>query len=205
MALCDEDDIRRWLKDSSVGDTDLAEWLEVAEERVQNYIGREFVAGARTEYFYNVRQGSILHTKSLNPTAVALTLYAAAGSDGVAVDEDEMFQVLNRGKVQLFFVRYETDPGLGGHGGIVQRRPGHYARVKVEYTGSATVPASVREACACIAAHMYRTCVLEASGLASERLGDYSYSRGAEKDGVAMPAAARRLLSAYRKSSVRSA
>jgi len=204
MALCDEDDIKRWLKDDSVEDSDLTEWLEVAEERVQDYTGRTFASGSQTEYFFNVRQGAILHLKNLNPSSLTVTLYAAAGSDGVEVDENSSWQLLNRGKLQLFFARYEIDSGLGGQGGTIQRRPGYYAKVKVEYTGSGTVPASVREACACIAAHMYRTCVLEVSGLTSERLGDYSYARGPEKDSVSMPAAAKRLLGPYTKSKIRS-
>jgi len=204
MALCDTDDIKRWLKDDSVDDDDLTEWLEVAEERVRDHTGYDFNSGAQEDNFYNVRQGAILHLRNLDPSSLTVTLYAAAGSDGVEVDENSSWQLLNRGKLQLFFARYEIDPGLGGQGGTVQRRPGYYARVKVEYTGSGTVPASVREACACIAAHMYRTCVLEASGLTSERLGDYSYSRSPEKDSVSMPAAAQRLLSAYRKSGIRS-
>jgi hypothetical protein len=204
MPLATTADVKRWLKDPTVKEEDLASWLEVAEERVRDYTGLAFADEDEelTETFTNVRQGSILNMRDRNPTDVVITAYLTSDLEelGSEVIEGVGYQMLERGRVQLIYSRYESDVGLGG--GTVERQPGYYVRVVVAYVASGVIPASVREACACWAAHMYKTSGMATSGLSSERLGDYSYSVNASESGV--PEAVRQLLGSYCQSRIRS-
>jgi len=204
MALATSDDVRRWLKDPSVEDKDIAPWLEAAEERVRDRTGLDFEPKDTqvTETHTNVRQGEILTLRDRGPTEITVAVYPSADSDGTEVAEGSGWQLLRRGRLQLLFTRYELDPGLGGQAGTVEQRPGWYAKVEVAYKASGLVPARVREACACWAAHMYRTSGLATGGLSSERLGDYSWSRDSGESAV--PEQVRELLGQSCQSQIRS-
>jgi hypothetical protein len=210
MALATVDDVKRWLKDPSIEDEDLAPWLEVAEEKVRDITGRFFGAAdaEQLETFTNVREGSIITLSEQDPQDVAVMVFGSVDSDGMALEADAGFQMLARGRVQLLANRYSTDLGLGGGEGVTERHLGYWSRVEVTYTSSGLVPASVREATACIAAHLYKTSAQETSGLDSERLGDYSYTRAGSRSDAAtsaaadIPAAAKMLLSGRGKTGI---
>lgn len=195
MALATFSDVRRVLGRDNVPDTQIQPFLAAVEEWLKKYTGRDFGAtGTVTEKFYNVREGSILYLSDISPGNVSVTVFASANGTGDALQENKEFQVLSHGRVQLFPFALRAVPGLEGV--VVRALPRFLARVEVTYTASGQVPSPVREAVALGTAARILRSRPDAQGFQSERLGDYSYSRGT---GDLMPDSVRSMLRPYRR------
>lgn len=148
--------------------------------------------------FYNVRDGAVLLLDAIAPTAVAkVEVYAKRTdrtfgtplapvtwgiSSNVALVVDQQYQVTDKGRVHLFAV------------GIL---PATWARVTVTYTPSGDIPQIVVEAAAVLAASMYAQSSSSSSGLKSERLGDYNYTKNEDTEGGDLLPAVRKRLAVY--------
>jgi hypothetical protein len=198
VALATVADVKRVLKNASIPDADLVPYLEDATEWVERVYGRDWDAsGAQTETFYNVRQGAIVALKDESPTSITVTGYGAPGSAGTVLVENTGYMVMSRGRIQLAFIRSASLPLTGVRPEELEAVPPYtWSRLVVAYTASGVVPAPVREAVALIAAASYRQSEDDVSGIKSERLGDYSYSRG-EGSEVVVPKRARTRLAPY--------
>lgn len=211
MALATLADVKRWLGrsgDSSI-DGDVTPILEAVEEWIAKHTGRVFDgSGTQVQKFYNVRYDEVLYLKDPNPVVTEVKVFRTAGASGTVLTADSGYQLQNEGALQLIYRQgFITDEGPGapvnhpeGYGRTFIR---HYDKVQVTYTPAASVPKMIREATAMIAAATYAQTEATISDLASETLGDYSYSRAAGSE-VVIPARALEFLRPYRKTKVRS-
>jgi len=194
VSLATTADVRRWLDEDaqSAPGTVLQPFLDAASEEVKRVTGRDWDAsGAITETFPSVQQGDLLTLKDEVPTGVTLFAYLTPTDSGRQLQTAE-YSLHPLGRLRLlrdveaFAERAPAFPrrrgGLGEALLSVDVKPVTYDRVVVTYTASNEVPAPVREAVALTAAAMYRQRGQSVSGIESEKLGDYSYTR-AKKDG----------------------
>lgn len=202
MPLADLDDVRRVLRRTDLDDATLQPFLDSAEQWVERVYDREWDAvGSQTENFFNVRQGAILTVKDENPTGIVVTGFAAPASDGTVLTVNQGYAVLDRGRVQLSLVRQIAVQNIRPEEAEIQP-PFTWARIQIVYTASALVPAPVREGVALIAAAGYAQSTADVGGLSSEKIGDYSYVRGAARGGggeLVIPKRARSLLAPYNR------
>lgn len=201
MALATTGDVRRILKRDDIPDEDITPFLETAEEWVERAYGRDWDAtGSILESFYNQRQGAILWLKDDNPTVTEVKGFAAPGSTGSVLTEDEGFMVMDRGRILMAKVRQISVANLRPEEKEQLLPPFTWSRIEVTYTASGTVPAPVRDAVAIIAAAGFRQSAQEISGLSGERIGDYSYTRmpvSGAASGSVIPLRAKTLLAPY--------
>ncbi|KKN47442.1 hypothetical protein LCGC14_0662820 [marine sediment metagenome] len=198
--MIDVDDVNRYLTSDATAEV-LAPYIAAAIEAIQNLTGRSWSDSVveRDEVFYNVREGAILWLDDITPAAVAsVSVYAKrtdravsllavpnwSTSSDVALTEDIQYQVMDRGRIHLFAT------------GIM---PATWARVTVTYTPSGSVPQTVQEAAAVLAASMYAQAARSSSGLKSERLGDYGYTKNEAVEGGDLLPAVRRRLTPYNR------
>jgi hypothetical protein len=197
MALAEEMDVKRILKDTSIDGASLTPYLQAAETWIEKVLGRDFdVTGSVTERFANIRQDGMLYLSDIAPTSIVITGYRRADSvTGSVLVEDASWQHLGDGKIQLLWT------SLGS-------LPWTWERIDVAYTASGQIPAPIREAAAIAAAALYRRSSLQASGLQSERIGDYAYTvtPGGQNstESSAIPAAARQMMRPWKKTRSRS-
>lgn len=181
MALAVLADVRRYLSNASgIDDTDLTPHLQAAEEWVRrHYHGVWDAVGTVTETFNFKRQDALLKLREESPTDVVITVFWTAASSGRILTVNTEYVLMPDGRIALQFDQFVNPRGLENV--VVRVSPDTYEVVQVAYTPSGVVPATVREAVAIIAAAAYEQKGLDVSGLQSERLGDYSYSRGGMK------------------------
>jgi len=213
MTLATTADVRRWLDetDASAPGTVLQPFLDDATEEVKRVTGRDWDAfGSVTETFPAVRQGDLLTLKDENPSGLTVTAYLSPSDAGRALQTAE-YSLHPLGRLRLvrdveaFAERAPAFPRrLGGLGDAllsVDVKPVSYDRVVVTYTASNEVPAPVREAVALTAAAMYKQRGQATSGIVSEKIGDYSYTReksnGGNGQNGAIPPEAMARLKAY--------
>jgi len=207
MSLATTADVRRWLDedaDSAPG-TVLQPLLDAASEEVKRVTGRDWDAhGTVTETFPSVQQGDLLTLKDENPTSLTIRAYLTPSDSGRDLQAAEyslhpLGRIKLRRDVEAFAERAPAFPrrrgGLGEALLSVDVKPVTYERVVVTYTASNEVPAPVREAVALMAAAMYRQRGQAVSGIKSEKIGDYSYTRAdnSDKDNSLPPEALERL------------
>jgi hypothetical protein len=200
--LATKDDVKRWLKDPSANDADIEKYLEAASEWVKHVCKKDWdTSGTVTEKFYDVRQDSLLQLKDESPTAVVVKAFITADDLGVTLVANTSYDVQERGKIRLHYERYRTPEGF--EEAVVEVPPGEWARIEVTYTAMGVVPPLVREAVAAIAATTYACSARDANRLASESLGDYSYSRAGDAT-IVIPPIATEYLGPYKKVHIRS-
>lgn len=188
----------------------LEAFLEAAEEWVQRAYKRNWTAtGTVTEDHYNVRQGALIHLRDDMPLApVVVTVFVIDNTDAIlgrVLTEGTSFQLLDRGRLQLFF--FPNDIAISGlQGGSAdaapqERLPIHYKTVRVSYSASEMVPKPVRDAVALIAASSYSQSQNEVSGFRREKIGEYEYERADPSSdtfgSLVIPARARSFLAPY--------
>lgn len=180
MALATLADVRRYLPGVTVDDNILQPLLDSVTEWIKEYANADWDAsGSVTENFYHVMSGKILKLKDSAPSSVAVNTYLGISSTASALTIDSGFRVMSNGRVQLREIsRMGRVQGLrpeeldaAGSGDT------EYSRVEVTYTASNVVPAPIKEAVAMTVAARYSQAKLNVSGVKSERLGDYSYTR----------------------------
>lgn len=191
-------DVQRYLNQPTLDDAYVQDFLDASEEFIKALTGIDWDSAEEsvTQTFNNVRYDEILALSDRNPTDVVVRVYATADGQADELVENTSFQVLADGEIQLFWNKI-----VWGVPHIQTNvLPSWYDRVEVDYTPSNTVPASVREATALIAAASVKQAGLDASDLQSESIGAYSYSRrtgGTNPLTVAVPPRARMWLASY--------
>ena len=210
--LAEPDDVRRWLGEA-VDDPTILPLLEAADEWVRDAYRRDWgVTGSVTESFPSAHAGDVLLLKEPNPSSITVTVYERPDSPGRALSAAE-FEVAGGGRVRLRHDPFRLRSPLSAVGPTSWPQPGLYdalraadapapaafSKVEVAYTASGVVPTPVREAVALIVAATYRRGRAEVSGMQSERLGDYSYTRETTKNGatVLVPKMAQDYLAPY--------
>ncbi len=207
MALATVADVRRWLEDENALENELTPFLEAAEDWVKRVARKNWDAtGTVTEDHFNVRQGSILQLKDENPIITKVTTFLTPSATGTELDLTSEIQLLDTGRLQLFF-----NPVVGARGlelASVSVRPVTHQRVEVQYTASSSVPKPVREGVAGLAASLYAGRGQDIHNLQSETIGGYTYRRGgprgAQGASDSWPAPVKALLSPYIRPRVRS-
>ena len=200
--MIDFNDVNRYLA-TAVAEDALATYIAAAEEHVQNITGRSWLVDPDeevTDTFYNVREGAILYLKDYDaPTALAVTVYNQGETSGSILTADVQYQWMEKGRVQLFH----------GHSILVgapeSLQPftsgiiiGMLSKVTVTYMPSGTIPQLVKDITAQLAAVMYTQGPAAISGIISERIGDYSYTRAATASGASTPSGAGDILSSVK-------
>jgi hypothetical protein len=205
MSLATTADVRRWLDetDAEAPGTILQPFLDDASEEVKRVTGRDWDAsGAVSETFASVQQGDLLTLKDENPTSLTIRAYLTPTDGGRDLQAAEyslhpLGRLKLRRDVEAFAERAPAFPrrrgGLGDALLSVDVKPVTYDRVVVTYTASNEVPTPVREAVALTAAAMYRQRGPTVSGVESEKIGDYSYTRRKDGKGALPPEALERL------------
>lgn len=202
-------DVRRLLG-QELNDEEIEPVLTSVETWVQSVANRDWESsGAVQETFPSASEGDVLALKDETPTGVKVTVFLAPDSAGRVLVSAE-FSVGVRGRVRIVHNPYRTRPVIQEHPQYRQRGlgqalltpdaqpPVNFDRVVVDYTATGTVPTPVREAVALITAASIAQARSDVSGMQSEKLGDYSYTRVAGKDiGIAVPARAIALLRPY--------
>ncbi len=207
MALATVADVRRWLQDEDALENELTQFLEAAEDWVKRVAHKDWdAAGAVTENHFNVRQGSILQLKDENPIITKVTTFLVPSATGTELDLTDEIQLLNTGRLQLFFS--PIVPARGFELASVSVRPVTYQRVAVEYTASNSVPKPVREGVAGLAASLYAGRGQNIHNLQSETIGGYTYRRGGPRGAQgatdSWPTPVKALLAPYIRPHVRS-
>lgn len=199
MALATLDDVKRWLKDPTAKDEDLQSWLESVTEWVKRVYNANWDAtGTVTETFHRVLQDALLKLKDEAPSAVVVKIYGTPDDLATTLVVNTNYTIEARGHIRLLYARYQTPVGFDE--AVVEIPPGLLARVEVTYTASNVVPKPVRDAVACIVAANYAQAGRAVSGLQSENLGDYSYSKADESDeALLLPRIALTYLAPYRR------
>lgn len=161
-------------------------FIAVADEWVRQITGRDWeLTGAQTKTFYNVREGDLLFLPDPSPTGVTIQVFET-GAPGRTLTSSEW---TTGSDGQIFLYRFglpfqnplavpRKDIGVQEAINTIDRPIARrYEHVDVAYTASGTVPATVREAVAMIAAASIQQAPQLASQMRSERIGDYSYER----------------------------
>ena len=185
-------DVNRFLATTAT-DVELAEAIAAAEEHVRNITRRSWAdAGAVTDTFYNVREGAILFLSDYDaPDTVVVTVHRRGETSGTLLTAEIQYQVMDKGRVQLYHGRNVSTAVLQlFSSGILIKT---LTRVTIAYAGSGTIPRIVKEVTAQLAATMFVQGPPLISGLASEKMGDYQYTRGAKFGGDVLPAIKKRL------------
>lgn len=178
-------------------------FLETASEWVERAYRRNWSStGPQVEDFYNVRQGEIINLQDEDPVTPVVTVFVTDNTNlatGRTLTEGTSYQLMSRGRVQLFF--FPTDISGFHGGGAIERLPITYKTVRVAYTASNIVPKPVRDATALIAAASYRQSATEISGFRREKMGDYEYERANPSEdsfgALVIPSRARAFLAPY--------
>lgn len=178
MALATVNDVVRYLGESggSVPSGSLQTFLDTADAWVKKVTGGAWdETTSQTTDFFMVDEGAILNLPDGNPTVTAVQVWWYSDNDDpdqFVVDDD--YQVLDNGKVRLLDHDLITIPFEGA---VAKRQRRELARVRITWTPGGSVPAPIREAVALYAAAMWRQAPMDASGLVTETLGSYNYSR----------------------------
>ena len=190
--MIDFNDVNRYLA-TAVAEDALATYIAAAEEHVQNITGRSWLVDPDeevTDTFYNVREGAILYLKDYDaPTALAVTVYNQGETSGSILTADEQYQWMEKGRVQLFHghsILVGAPESLQPFSsGIIVARLTDEERPTVDITAQ-------------LAAVMYTQGPAAISGIISERIGDYSYTRAATASGASTPSGAGDILSSVK-------
>ena len=196
MALALTADVKRILRRPNEDiDSQLAPALEAAEQWVRERTGRGWdQSGSVTQTFYNIRQGKTLYLDDVAPKSItSVTSYLTADGTGTLLTADTDYQLEDKGKLHWYFNALVSPGGLPG--ASVRILPSIYAKIVVVYKARGQVPAPVREATAIIAAASFNGTAAPISGMRSQRMGDYSYTR--DGTGVVVPKAAIDYLAQY--------
>ena len=179
--MIDFNDVNRFLATPATAEA-LTESIAASEEHVRNITGRSWAAaGDVTDTFYNVREGAILFLTDYDaPETVVVNVYRRGQLSGSLLVAEVQYQAMDKGRVQLYHGR----SALVGVPESVQPFSSGLliktlTRVTIAYTSSGTIPQIVKDVTAQLAATMYIQGVKLISGLASEKMGDYQYTRGA--------------------------
>jgi len=184
--MIDSGDVNRYLK-STAEAANLVPYIAAAIEAIQNLTGRTWSdsVSSKEEVFYNVRDGAILYLDDIAPTTVTkVEVFARGSTVSTELTVDVQYQVLDRGRVHLLTLATILIT---------------WARVIVTYTPSGSVPQIVQEAAAVLAASMYAQAKGSSSGLKSEKLGDYGYTKNESVEGGDLLPAVRRRLTVYNR------
>ena len=201
--MIDFNDVNRYLP-TAVAEDALATYIAAAEEHVQNITGRSWLVSPDeevTDTFYNVREGAILYLTDYDAPqdAVVVTTYRQGATSGTVLVADVQYQVMSKGRVQLFHGRTilvgEPESLQPFTSGIII---GMLSKVTVTYMPSGTIPQLVKDITAQLAAVMYTQGPAAISGIISERIGDYSYTRAATASGASTPSGAGDILSSVK-------
>jgi hypothetical protein len=169
--------------------------LQVAEELVIQYLRWNPAATTpTTRKYFNVREDeTIPHPGG---TVTAVRLYTSADGTARVATNLADYEVQD-GQIQLRTSDVIT-PFEGAEG---RRMLGSWARVEVDYTPAVVIPAAIRDATALTAASIYETSPGAISGVVSESMGGYSYSRAPTKDNrdVTIPTLAKGMLRPHRR------
>jgi len=158
----------------------LEEMIAAASEAIENFCGREFANGERTEYHDGGVQALVLAARPVESVDSVHDDPAGVFADGSLVDPS----------------RYVVDELSG----LIELKSGAFARgcrsVRIVYTaGYETPPDDAACACVLLVAHTFHRALQGAEGVRSEKLGGYSAEYGDE----AWPGAVLGLLWAYRE------
>lgn len=202
--MIDFNDVNRYLPTAATEDA-LESFIAAAEEHVKNITGRSWLVAPSadvTDTFYVVRKGAILYLTDYDAplTGLVVTVFNQGETSGSVLIADVQYQAMSKGRVQLYHGRNVLigvpDSIQPFSSGIII---GTLAKVTVTYTPSGTIPQTVKEVTAQLAAVMYIQGPTAISGITSERMGDYSYTRrefsaGESRLGDILPAVKSRLL-----------
>ena len=207
MTLCSTADVER-VAQTTFTSSVINPVIEEAEEWIKHtYGGRWDTNGEIVEKFFNVNQDEILKLGIPDPAITSVkAFFDNEDEDESGLDLTEAYDLLSDGRVQL---RFLTDSEIYHAGTYSDGRPlpgttyrrliGQYRRVEITYSHDATVPSTVREACAMIVAATLLQRDADVKGIRNESISSYSYSRADNADIVIPTRARSRLRSAIRK------
>ena len=188
MALATLADVKRVLHITDVDearDADITSCLVALSDWVKQVLRAEYDATStvRTVKYYDVHEDAALAVPVAESAVNAVRVYLLADAVASALTVNTNYEVKDGRTVRLRPPTTST-PFEGATAG---RLFDTYARVEIDYTPPGTVPASVRDGVAMLAAGWWQSGPQLASGVTSERIGDYSFStrRSVSSDGGA--------------------
>lgn len=162
MALAEVADVVRVLRLPTGEDATRDEQIQKAIDAVESYVLpklKPFTSAGSTITRYSVAGDELIPLPVPGATITDVTSYLSPGEFGAKVMQLDTDYAVGDAVIRL----------LGDHSTV-------YDRVNITYTYGGAVPAAVRDAVAMAAGALWRGGSHIASGLKSERIGDYSYN-----------------------------
>lgn len=150
-------DVKRVLKlttTTAEQDQTIQEWIDTAESRVTPLL-QDFETTSGTTSFYDVTAPARLDLTTRGSTVTAVRGYAWPTGSAHVFSGNELTTTER-------FVELEY--------------PGYYERLEIDWEYAAGVPQAVRDGVAMYAAYLMSRSQASATGIKSERIGDYSYT-----------------------------
>lgn len=182
MAYASVADVKRILRIEATDDDAVDARLRAALSAVEAWASHRLVrlsqAGDQVWVKFDVREDATLHLPADDLTVTKVKVFEYPSLSGVPLSPVELG--LGRGFDLTDDGRLILRPTLGispFEGATAQRALRTYSRVEVFYIGTGIVPADVTEGIAFLTAGYYTDGPKILSGITSEKIGDYSYTR----------------------------
>jgi hypothetical protein len=208
LPLCTTTDVARYLGLSAPSNLeDLDPYLDEATDYLKRVLLLNFqsVGTTCTDHFFNVREQSRLRLRDLYPfgitaqvTMIANTLppfidpWILTENNDFVTEDDRYIRITS----SLYFRIVGYDYAYGKRTAIL------WDRVDVTYQACGVIPATIKEGAALLAAAFFKQGPYDATGMQSEHMGDYSYTRSirgaADPVQGAIPAKVRALIRLHR-------